>query len=647
MRQPRLSTVFSSSLLLTALFFPTHSEARFATPAEASSEIELFNSTIDVKEDGSSEKVVEIKVKILNDFGRTNPANEPLQYDEAVEKLKVLDARTIDQGKEYEVTNDSIEDKAIASHTNAFSSYRRVLISFPHVHAGSELYLKYRIAQTIPYLNHTWYSEIPFGANESYWTSAKVKITSALPLEFKVHDPESYLDVHSEKDGNRQVFEVSLKKPLIRVVMDEQNVYLDNRNYPWVSTSSINDWKTLADKITPEYERVLKEPLPPLFEEIRAAAAKEPDLIKKINKVTIRLAEELNFMGDWRSASGRIFPESLEKVATTRKGVCKDFATVTTAILRKLGIHSSVALVRRGGLYEIPNGLISPILFNHAIVRVESQNQVIWVDPTNKVSFAGEIFPDISDRIALPLSEGVSSPEKTPAIQAEKSSIVITKEYDFSKKDIVSIKGTQDNKGVIAISTTGLGLWTSKENIDYQVMRYLGEVDQMLHFNVKPVDLKSRVVRDIHFDFDLDYTKRYMTLKTSKGGAFMIVTFNEINRYYTGVRDRVSDLGVSNHPTSLSKSSLLKGFRLTGKSNLNCHLDNRWLTATRHVSQKKTGIGIDDVFIMKMPLISNSDLRSKEFSQFQEKMRDCFVRVAIDLVPLGTAKAPVLASEKH
>ena len=630
MRHFRVLCSFAWAAVFPVLVSPTPAEARFAVQSDAASEIEFFNRSVDVNEDGTSVETIELKVKILNDSGRTNFATQPLYYDETTQKLKIIDAQSIDQGQVHSVSSEFIEDKPVASQANGFSSYRQVLVSFPHLHIGTEVYLKYILTQATPYLPGTFFTDFVYG-KEGYWTSSKVKLTSSIPFKFAINDPESFLDVQSKTEGKRQSLEITLKKPVIRQVVDEQEVLLDNKALPWVSVSSVIEWQILIQKIAPEYQLVLDQPLPKVFQDISDQASHEPDTFKKINHVTSRLAHELHYMGDWRSISGRIYPNNFEKIAQSRKGDCKDFATVTTAILRKLGINAHVALVRRGGYFDDPNGLPSINAFDHAIVRVELKNQIYWVDPTNFVSFAHGLFPDISNRWALPLKAGAKDREKIPNIQPEKSEVDITEELKFLDKDRTLIKGSLTEKGSSAVGITGAGLRASKENIDFHLISFVGDVNRMSRWNFRPYDLTSRVVQDVKFEYE--YEKRNSELKTSSGPGYLVQPSMIIPRLLTRVQDRVSDLLILDQPTTLKRMTLLKGAKLIGKSNLNCKLDSSWLSASRRVFQTKAGIEISDAFIVRQALVSNAELRAKEFLQLQDKLENCFNNVAITFRP--------------
>jgi hypothetical protein len=106
-----------------------------------------------------------------------------------------------------------------------------------------------------------------------------------------------------------------------------------------------------------------------------------------------------------------------------------------------------------------------------------------------------------------------------------------------------------------------------------------------------------------------------------------------IPRYLTRTQDRVSDLFILDQPTLLKRTTQLKNVKLSGKSNLNCKLESQWLSVSRQVSQKKAGIEVNDILAVKKPLIPNSELQTKEFVQFQEKLEDCLNNVAVIFKP--------------
>ena len=100
------------------------------------------------------------------------------------------------------------------------------------------------------------------------------------------------------------------------------------------------------------------------------------------------------------------------------------------------------------------------------MLKVKSKNgAVYWLDPTNFVSMADGIFPDIADRMAIVISEKEAKYEKIPAIDAAKSKSFITKEY-LIDKDNVNVVFDANLSGQIAYHFNGLGKVYSKRRLE-------------------------------------------------------------------------------------------------------------------------------------------------------------------------------------
>lgn len=600
--------------------------ARIATENDLESKLEFYNRDVEVFSDGTSKEVVEFRVKILNESGRTNLATQPQYYDESSQKLKIISAKTIEDGHEYPVEPQLIEDKPVASNAQGFSSYRQVLVSYPRVKTGSELYLKYAVEMHTPHLPKSFETDFVYDIGTAL-AASHVHLKSEIPLQMKVNDPDSVLDVHSQNDGKTFQLDVRLKHPVILRVVEEESAIVNPRRTPWISVSSFQSWKDLVDRIAPEYEKELKQPLPSHFRKIVDSANQEQDLFSKLNRVTSLLAEDLNYMGDWRTNSGRLFPRTLESVAGERRGDCKDFSTSTVAILRTLGIHANVALVRRGGFFDGPNDLPRSSIFNHAIVRVEDHGRVYWVDPTNFASYAHGLFPDIADRLALPLSGNLRDREKIPALSPEASQEAVHEEVKIVQPEIFFRKGRLSEVGTQAISLTGINLRASPETINYHLISALGDIKRMNRWKVAPYLLNSRIVADQ--DFQFEYEERNTQLQTSDGPAYFLSNLPLVQPYLSRVQDRVSDLLVYDRPAIFKKTTLFKGSRLKGNANLSCKVEYPWVKASRKVTQTSKGIEALDLIRVEKAIIPNDVLKSEPYARFQKSFEKCFNNKAI------------------
>lgn len=608
-----------STLLVTA---PV--EARLATPDDANSEVKFYHRKIRVKSDGSYVEEIETKVKVLKDTGRTNLATHPLYYEPDTQKLTVLQAQTFFEDKQYVVEPGFIEDKPVASNMMGFNNYRQTLISYPHVQIGSELYLKYQRQEKEASLPNTFATSFLYGS-EGYWKASEVEVTSEIPLQVGVNDPEEYLDVSQTQDGDRHVLKIHLKKPLIKQVLNETYESLAPKNYPWVTVTTSKSWSELADQILPHYEKVLEQPLPPLFQSIAGAASEKKSTTARINAVTSSLAAALHYMGDWRSNSGKLYPRSLTTIADNRRSDCKDFSTSTVAILRRMGIQASVALVRRGGYYDDPNDLPTQFAFNHAIVRVKDGDRILWIDPTNFASFADGLFPDIADRYALPLLPGANR-ERIPAIRPEHYQTQLLEKMKFVNSKSSYVEGTLLLKGVAAISSTGATLRYSKETFDHVLMSFVANPDRIVEFEVKPYELTSRIVEDL--DFHYQYTMKDSELKTNAGPAHIISGFGFLNALLVNTKDRYSDLVLNDAPGTFLKKFTLDVTPLRGNP-LSCRIQSPWVDVSRTVNSRPKQFEVQDVFTIKKSLISNAELKSQVFKKLQDELEDCLNNVAV------------------
>ncbi|MDR0774904.1 MAG: hypothetical protein LBE72_06395 [Rickettsia sp.] len=230
-----------------------------------------------------------------------------------------------------------IEDKPLASFGQGFDQLNQITISFPKVELGAEIYLKYKYVETKVAIDD-FYGDTIFYGREGYWQASRTKINSKLPLNIKVNDPKGVLKVITDAKSDFHSAEIILEKPVYNQLTNEpNNGVLNVKHTTWISLSSLTKWQDLAKQLAPGYFKVINQPLPTIFMNIAESALDKNTDEEKINFVTSSLAEKIQYMGDWRTVSGRYFPRDLEKIATSQIGDCKDFSASTAVILQKLG----------------------------------------------------------------------------------------------------------------------------------------------------------------------------------------------------------------------------------------------------------------------------------------------------------------------
>ncbi len=226
---------------------------------------------------------------------------------------------------------------------------------------------------------------------------------------------------------------------------------------------------------------------------------------------------------DKRSISGNVFPRDLNEVARTQYGDCKDFSFSTGAILKKLGYKVDIVLVYRGEIYPEFKAPIPFWVFNHMMLKVQGKNgNVYWLDPTNFQSMAGELFPDIADRMVLVISDKVAKYEKIPSINPKNSVNNIIKEY-YIEDDKVRLSFDAKLSGQSSWNLNGLGKFYSKQRLEDLLFMSVND-NKFVNYEDKISStiptLDSRIVQDVKFK--LEYRADDLLLNTNLGKALKL-----------------------------------------------------------------------------------------------------------------------------
>jgi hypothetical protein len=616
--------------------------ARWASDEDVSAEIEFQNHDIVVRADGSWESVVETRLKVLKEDARTRLAVGTFGYNSNTQRLDVLAAHTTVGGKTITVPTKTIEDKPVASSVLGFDELHQVLVPFPGVAVGVSLYAKVRTRTKEAAFPGFWSDEFRYGMPMRE-LGGRVHIRSEIPLHVERHDPDHFLDVEETgtKGGVHEVT-ITLTRPVQRVPVDEDNALLGFDAFPWVAISTLRNWTEVARSMSRKYETVLAAKLPPRFEAIRAQAAEETTLVDRINAVTSAVSSQIHYLGDWRTIAGKYAPRDLATVAETQYGDCKDYASVTTAILRALGVRANVAWVRRGLRYgRIPVHVALLGDFNHAIVHVGEDeggaSRDRWIDPTNFTSFAQGTYPDIAGRQGLVLNADAPALLATPPARSADSKIHVKRVIHFAPDSQLFIDGTVALRGASAIGYTGAGLTRSTRSLDWSLARHLGTQSDLQEWRLEPYDLTSRVVQDLAFRAHL--VQRDSPMRTSAGDAYYLGTGGSaISILLTPTDQRVSGLANSS-PQRFRVTTDLRDVKRIGRHSLDCSVHSPWVDFTRTVRDVPRGVRIDDKGVVHREIIPNADLRSERFATVQRRIRECLngASVVYERLPPRTA----------
>src|SRR5262245_26210996 len=173
-----------------------------------------------------------------------------------------------------------------------------------------------------------------------------------------------------------------------RLVFEEQSLAsvnpepmtpADYAPYRWMQFSEIQSWAEVvawADELF-QSRGALSGELRALVETLQAQATPEERVVGALEFVQSQIRYFSVSMGE---SSHR--PTQPDIVVQHRYGDCKDKSLLLLTILRALGIEGKPVLLEIGRRNRIDKALPSPLLFNHAIVRVEVGGRAYYLDPT-------------------------------------------------------------------------------------------------------------------------------------------------------------------------------------------------------------------------------------------------------------------------
>lgn len=192
---------------------------------------------------------------------------------------------------------------------------------------------------------------------------------------------------------------------------------------------------------------------------------------------------------------------------------------------------------------------------------------------------------------------------------------------------ILEVEGELELKGIQALALTGADLRGSKEVIDLAIIRGVADDSRVVEFQVEPYDLKSRIVRDLKFNFTL--SQKHTLMKTSAGSSYLLPTHDFItSKLLAKTSNRSSDLLLET-PSTFRYEVLLSKVSLVGKEFASCRIDSPWFSASRNIKDTPEGIQIVDELQLLKDKILNADLKSQSYADFQDKVHACFGETAL------------------
>ena len=196
--------------------------------------------------------------------------------------------------------------------------------------------------------------------------------------------------------------------------------------FPQVQISSFSTWTQLISWAAALYKApdITNQKL---IDEIDHFLNSAKNKEEEINRIIHFVQDDIRYVGIEVNEHS-LKPHHPHEVYSKRYGDCKDKSLLLVSMLKRIGIESYVALVSTDYRHKIVEYLPSPYVFNHAIVAIQYNDELYYVDPT--ISGQGGSFTHCYNgnyKKGLILDERYSEPQNIPLKSEEK--IIINESY--------------------------------------------------------------------------------------------------------------------------------------------------------------------------------------------------------------------------
>ncbi|WP_413561262.1 DUF3857 domain-containing protein [Bdellovibrio sp. HCB209] len=599
----------------------------------------ILNSVdeVTVDKDGNHESTTTTELQVLNEQGRNYMIQQSVPFVPDAETVEFISGSSKTDGIETIVRRKDVKTREMKSPEQGQSHMKEMIIPFNNLKIGSSTKFTTKTKSKKKLVKGLFQQTYSFGVHAPE-RGGKARIKSLLPLHVAVNDFWKVLTTKESKEGNYYVLEIEQIKPLYKLPK-EAFALLDINNLSRVDVSTFNNWNEVAKPLSVKYESVLAtKKMPASFTKIinkaNAAATNED----KINIVTSELASIMTYRGTWTSFEKMYIASPLNKIAQTKTGDCKDFALATTAMLRALGLKANVALVKRTSADGAPRlgqiiqrASVNPRLFNHAIVKVTEGEKVYWVDPTNIVSNASFVNPDLAGSVALEISPSTTIVDWVEAADASASNLSYTKTIRINQDSTADTTTDFTLTGEYA-NTAIEQSFAKSEDSAKKVLRHFLRVNSENSTDLyEGVNFRNRITKSISGKQKVvgEELVQWQDKKLYLDTGFPLSLLTLLN---LGGEKRVSDAFTPNQFSEKATTHVV-GYDFIGFPE-ECVVLTPWFKIHRSLFKEDGGFRIEDNISYNASILYSWDMNSETFKYMLSEIPDCARDRYVHIQPL-------------
>lgn len=609
-------------LLLLLLIFTTDAFSRWATKADLDYVITNEESIFIVKKDGTYKMIQTLEYELLKENAKTALSLYQVPYHSNSASVKIIEAHVKNGLQVQKVMEDKIVERSLSKDTG-IDDLKVVQVPMPGLSVGSKIFIKFEMNHNKVVVPGHFSAGYKIGEGGQAYRSTAL-IVSEIPVFVKKNDPFNVFSVKKGYEKGKHILKIELKEPYLKKLVEERGK-IDNSKFSFLQFSSDKTWEAISRNFIQRFESSLNQTISSEHERLVKRVQDIPTLEGKVDNLVTYLAENFNYIGDWRTLKGGFSPRSLDEITATKYGDCKDFSTLLTALLKKMNVDASIALVYRSSpemMNPFDFDLPAVSHFNHAIVRISDKGKTYWVDPTNPSSYGLRHRNDIEGRRALVL-KGNGFIEKIPELLPEDNQFLINKVVAFNSE--MNGVASTDLKltGIFALPFTGLELKTPQDKIQRALLMMTSQGEEAIVPEFSSHDFKTKRYSDINLN--IKYSASNLSSKEDGKTYAKLPGLDHFLQFLSSNYEHWESNLFLGEPFIFERSYELKNVFAEVRPK-GCNISTEWVDIKREFDLNKTGTVVKDVIKFKKAFISSSSYDSTEFQLLQSEAALCLSR---------------------
>ncbi len=442
---------------------------------ETNAVVLLDQTTFSVAPDGTATEHYRHVLKILRPQGRED-ATVIVPFDKDTKLLSLHVWSIGPDGHEYALKDKEIVERGYPGEGILYEDAQYMMAKAPGSDPGGIVAYEYE-QRVRPYLTEkTWFfqSDLP-QLNQRF--TLELPPGYAFSTLWTRHDPIKAADLEHQRWGweikDTPAIDLAhvLLRPSAMALEGRMTIHYGLSGSP---SSTQGTWRSIGEW----YQTLSKDRLaatPEIAAKAKDLVGDKTDFYEKTAAIAEFLQTQVRYFAIEMGVGG-YQPHFAADIFRNRYGDCKDKATLLSAMLSSVGVHSALMMVdhRRGvvdpnapsivgdhmiAAIELPNGYTSPKL--HSVIATKTGRRYLIFDPTWEKTAFGQLEHNLQGGYGLLLEGSNSEIVALPILSPELNTI--RRSASFQLQPDGSLKGTITEKRFGDVSETRRQLYTADD----------------------------------------------------------------------------------------------------------------------------------------------------------------------------------------